>query len=131
MKRYPKILILFLFFFLTICGTSKTQETKEINWLKNNAFVFETAEAGHGFQDLEPLKEIIGNARIVGLGEGTRGEPDRDKSNLALEAFLKKGRQLGGRPLGFRECRGNRGRSRAGRGRVRKSRLLCRRRAGP
>ena len=29
--------------------------------------------AGHGFDDLQPLKKIVGDARIVALGEATHG----------------------------------------------------------
>jgi erythromycin esterase len=32
-----------------------------------------TVEAGHGFDDLQPQKKIIGTARIVSLGEATHG----------------------------------------------------------
>src|SRR5207237_5616501 len=32
-----------------------------------------TPEYGHGFADMQPLKKIIGNARIVSLGEATHG----------------------------------------------------------
>ena len=43
------------------------------SWLATNAIRLETVEAGHGFADLQPLKQIIGPARIVALGEATHG----------------------------------------------------------
>ena len=42
-------------------------------WLATNAVRLETVEAGHGFADMQPLKPIIGSARIVALGEATHG----------------------------------------------------------
>jgi erythromycin esterase len=42
-------------------------------WVSTNAIRLETVEAGHGFADLQPLKQIIGPARIVALGEATHG----------------------------------------------------------
>src|SRR5262245_3273128 len=42
-------------------------------WLRANAIPLRTAEPGGGFQDLEFLRSIIGNARIVSLGEATHG----------------------------------------------------------
>src|SRR5512140_2748826 len=45
----------------------------ELDWLKSNAVPLKTYEAGHGFEDLAPLKSVIGNARIVSLGECTHG----------------------------------------------------------
>ncbi len=42
-------------------------------WVKQNALPIATPEAGHGFEDLEPLAEVIGDARIVSLGEATHG----------------------------------------------------------
>ncbi|CAN5372455.1 hypothetical protein BH10PSE19_BH10PSE19_04790 [soil metagenome] len=35
------------------------------SWLKTNAIRLNTVEAGHGFTDMQPLKKIIGDARIV------------------------------------------------------------------
>ena len=43
------------------------------NWLKANAIRLSMVEAGHGFADMQPLKSIIGDARIVLLGEATHG----------------------------------------------------------
>lgn len=43
------------------------------SWLKANAIRLNTVEAGHGFADMQPLKKIVGDARIVALGEATHG----------------------------------------------------------
>lgn len=42
-------------------------------WLAANAIRLDTVEAGHGFGDMRPLKKIVGQARIVSLGEATHG----------------------------------------------------------
>jgi erythromycin esterase len=44
-----------------------------IAWLKANAIPLATAEPGSDFKDLEPLRSVIGNARIVAMGEATHG----------------------------------------------------------
>ena len=44
-----------------------------IDWMRAHAVPIATAEAGHGFADLAPLKQIIGDARIVSVGEATHG----------------------------------------------------------
>ncbi|HEY0512772.1 MAG TPA: erythromycin esterase family protein [Thermoanaerobaculia bacterium] len=44
-----------------------------VAWLKGHAIPFDTAEAGHGFADLQPLRKLIGDAHVVALGEGTHG----------------------------------------------------------
>ncbi len=43
------------------------------DWIRLNAIPLATPEAGHGFSDMQPLKQIIGKARIVSLGEATHG----------------------------------------------------------
>lgn len=44
-----------------------------VNWLKANAHPFATPEAGSGFDDLQFLKAMIGDASVVSLGEATHG----------------------------------------------------------
>jgi erythromycin esterase len=42
-------------------------------WLTRNAIRLNAVEAGHGFKDMQPLKRLIGRARLVALGEATHG----------------------------------------------------------
>jgi erythromycin esterase len=42
-------------------------------WVRQNAIPLKTVIAGNGFDDLQPLKKIIGSAHIVALGEATHG----------------------------------------------------------
>jgi erythromycin esterase len=48
-------------------------EAEAAAWLKANAIPFATPRAGNGFADLQPVKAIVGDARIVSLGEATHG----------------------------------------------------------
>jgi erythromycin esterase len=44
-----------------------------VAWLAAHAVPFATVEPGNSDSDLEPLREMIGSARVVGMGEGTHG----------------------------------------------------------
>jgi erythromycin esterase-like protein len=57
-------------------------------WLRANAIPFETTEPGSGFGDLMPLKELIGDARIVALGEATHGTHEFFQMKHRLVEFL-------------------------------------------
>lgn len=58
------------------------------SWLKANAIRLSTVEAGHGFTDMEPLKKIIGDARIVALGEATHGSREFFQLKHRMLEFL-------------------------------------------
>ena len=60
----------------------------EIAWLKEHVVAVKTAEAGSGFEDLMPLKEMIGDARIVALGEATHGTREFFQMKHRLIEFL-------------------------------------------
>ena len=57
-------------------------------WLRANAIPFETTEPGSGFEDLMPLKEMIGDAHIVALGEATHGTHEFFQMKHRLVEFL-------------------------------------------
>ena len=82
-------LIAFIISF-TGCKKDKTISPEEnippdIAWLQENILPFDTEMPGSGYEDLMPLKEIIGDARIVALGETSHG---------TKECFLIKHRLL-------------------------------------
>ena len=60
----------------------------EIAWLKDNSLPLRTVEAENGFDDLEPLKQLIGDARIVALGENTHGTSEVFKMKHRLVEYL-------------------------------------------
>jgi erythromycin esterase len=58
---------------LSALGACAQQSDGATEWIRANAIRLGTAEAGHGFADMQALKPLIGNARIVSLGEATHG----------------------------------------------------------
>ncbi len=58
------------------------------DWALEHAIAFDTVEAGHGFDDLAGLREIIGDARVVALGEGTHGTREFFQMKHRLIEFL-------------------------------------------
>jgi erythromycin esterase-like protein len=52
---------------------SDTGRQPFVDWAQQHAIRLKTVEAGHGFEDMEPLRAVVGSARIVALGEATHG----------------------------------------------------------
>lgn len=63
-------------------------EQPVIDWMAANAVRLKTPEAGNGFEDMKPLKKIIGNARIVSLGEATHGTREFFQLKHRMMEFL-------------------------------------------
>lgn len=75
---------------LMILRSAHAQEATpaRIDWVRRNAIVFDTVKAGHGFRDLQPLKRLVGEARIVALGEPTHGSREVFQMKHRLLEFL-------------------------------------------
>lgn len=61
---------------------------KELKWLIYNCLPLNTVEAENGFEDLQGIKELIGDSRIVALGENTHGTSEVFKMKHRLVEFL-------------------------------------------
>jgi erythromycin esterase len=61
---------------------------QQIQWIQANATPFTSLDPNADFADLQPLKNIIGNARIVGLGEATHGTSEIWRMKTRLLSFL-------------------------------------------
>ncbi len=57
------------FFGLALAQTN----VPEVTWLQENVIPLKSVTAQTGFADLEPVGALVGNARIIGLGEATHG----------------------------------------------------------
>lgn len=70
----------------------RAQETGDENavrtWLRENANRLDTVESGHGFTDLEPLRQTVGSARLVALGEATHGSREFFQLKHRMLEFL-------------------------------------------
>lgn len=57
-------------------------------WVKQHAIALASVEPGSGFEDLEPLRAIVGAARVVGVGEATHGTHEFRALRQRLLEFL-------------------------------------------
>ena len=64
-------------------------------WLRQNAIPLRSVTAGSGFADLQPLRTILKDVRLVGLGEATHGTREFFQFKHRMVEFLV-------REMGFR-----------------------------
>lgn len=57
-------------------------------WIRDHAIPLTTVEPGNGLSDLQPLRQIVGDARIVALGEATHGTREFFRLKHRLLEFL-------------------------------------------
>ncbi len=70
--------------------TAFQTDTEIIEWLRQNSMPIEHTEAENGFSDLQPLKKILKDVKIVGLGENTHGTREFFQVKHRLLEFLVK-----------------------------------------
>src|SRR5262245_16573058 len=85
----------------------RAEDAPKIDWLKKNATPIRTIDpADDDFADLQPLKKIIGDARVVQLGEQSHGDGATFYAKERLIRFLHE--QMGFDVLawesGFYDC---------------------------
>lgn len=72
--------------------SSNTPDPAEVaavtKWLASSAIPLKSVEAGHGFADLQLLKRVLKDARIVGLGEATHGSREFFQFKHRMLEFL-------------------------------------------
>ncbi|MEM9064919.1 MAG: erythromycin esterase family protein [Planctomycetota bacterium] len=70
-------------------GTTSAQPTPETTaWLQANAHSLAATEPESGLEDLECLRELIGDARVVGLGGSTHGTHEQSQLKHRIVEFL-------------------------------------------
>jgi erythromycin esterase-like protein len=71
--RAPLAVFLLLATLVTCGAAPPASEDHAVEWLKREAHPFDSCEPGQRDADLAFLRGIVGDARIVALGEGTHG----------------------------------------------------------
>jgi len=99
----------------TIAGTSSTKFTEDWHkWIKNNAYTLDTitpestkdgAVTGERFKDLDMLKPLLSDKRIVYLGESSHGVGEFNSAKTRLIQFLHQ--ELGFNVVAFESPLGN------------------------
>jgi erythromycin esterase-like protein len=77
---------------LTVCVLTASAQTAApkpaVDWIRTHAIPLKTVEAGNGFEDMEPLRAVVGNARVVELGEATHGSREFFQLKHRMLEFL-------------------------------------------
>ena len=61
---------------------------QQLQWIEANTIPFTSLDPNADFTELAPLQQVVGNAQIVGLGEGTHGTSEFFKMKSRLVSFL-------------------------------------------
>jgi len=59
-----------------------------VDWIRRTATPVRSVQGGTGFEDLEPLAKLVGDARIVALGEPTHGSREAFQMKHRLLEYL-------------------------------------------
>lgn len=88
------------------CFQQGSVDPTVVNWIKVTAHPLNTVVAESGFADLQPFKNMIGNARVVSMGEATHGTREIFQMKHRMLEFLVK--EMGFTTIGveasFVEC---------------------------
>ena len=68
--------------------THRSAEEQVIEWVSNHAVSLNSVLPSSGFKDLLPFKDMVGDARIVSLGEPTHGNREVFQLKHRMIEFL-------------------------------------------
>ena len=88
MKKKIRFISIILLSILCLTSCSKENENPEVKALKASVIPISTVEAGNGFEDLMPLKDILKDKKIVAMGEATHGTSEFFKMKHRFFEFL-------------------------------------------
>ncbi|HAR86492.1 MAG TPA: erythromycin esterase [Clostridium sp.] len=88
MKKKLRLISTCLISILCLTACSKVNENPEVKALKKSVIPISTIEAGNGFKDLMPLKDILKDKKIVAMGEATHGTSEFFKMKHRFLEFL-------------------------------------------
>jgi len=106
MKMKLRLISIVLLSILCLTACSKVNENPEVKALKKSVIPISTVEAGNSFKDLMPLKDILKDKKIVGMGEATHGTSEFFKMKHRFFEFLVE--EMGYRVFAM-ECDGGAG----------------------
>jgi erythromycin esterase-like protein len=79
----------FVWLLAALASPGAAQQASPVrDWIAGHAIRLTTPEAGHGFDDMQPLKQVVGDARIVALGEATHGTREFFQLKHRMVEFL-------------------------------------------
>ncbi|MFL5542378.1 MAG: erythromycin esterase family protein [Longimicrobiaceae bacterium] len=81
--------------YASVLARERVRRDSVLAWLAASAMPLRSVTAGSGFEDLRPLREVLRDVRIVGLGEATHGSREFFQLKHRLLEFLV-------REMGFR-----------------------------
>ena len=108
MKKKIRFISIILLSIFLLSACSKEGDDKSIEALKESVIPISTVEAGNGFEDLMPLKDILKDKKIVAMGEATHGTSEFFKMKHRFFEFLVE--EMGYRVFAM-ECDGGAGKS--------------------
>jgi len=74
---------------IALAATAHTADDRwPEDWVRSHAIRLQSVEAGHGFDDMQPLARVVGDAKIVALGEATHGTREFFQLKHRMVEFL-------------------------------------------
>ena len=86
LRRQPFVTLCLLLALATAAHTVDDRRSED--WVRSHAIRLQSVEAGHGFDDMQPLVGVVGDAKIVALGEATHGTREFFQLKHRMVEFL-------------------------------------------